>query len=104
MTRVHPQLAGARVERAWGGSVAVTTDRLPHCGRLDGVAFATGCNGTGIALATWFGFAAARWLTGEAPPPAFSQLPFRPFPFHAWRGAYLPVAGEGLRVLDRLGR
>ena len=76
LVRVHPQLAGVPIEYAWGGSVAITRDRLPHCGRIDGVAYATGCNGTGVALATWFGFSAAAWLTGAAPPPAFAQLAF----------------------------
>jgi glycine/D-amino acid oxidase-like deaminating enzyme len=104
MTRVHPQLRDTRVEYAWGGSVAITRDRLPHCGRIDGVAYATGCNGTGVALATWFGWHAARWLTGAAPPPPFAQLPFPRIPLHSLRDVYLPVAGEGLRVLDRLGR
>ena len=65
MVRVHPQLEGVAIDRAWGGNVAITFDRLPHCGRtpLPGggsVAFATGCNGTGVALMTWFGQQAAR--------------------------------------------
>jgi gamma-glutamylputrescine oxidase len=104
LVRVYPQLAGVPIEYAWGGSVAITRDRLPHCGRIEGVAYATGCNGSGVALATWFGFSAAAWLTGAAPPPAFAQLPFPRIPLYALRGAFLPIAGEGLRVLDRLGR
>jgi glycine/D-amino acid oxidase-like deaminating enzyme len=74
MTRIHPQLAGVPIEFAWGGSVAITRDRLPHVGRLDGVAYAAGCNGTGIALATWLGVRAARWLVGDEPPPSFARL------------------------------
>ena len=31
MVRVHPQLQGVTVTHAWGGSVAVTLDRLPTC-------------------------------------------------------------------------
>ena len=70
MVRVHPQLAGSRLEHSWGGNVAITFDRLPHCGRLplpDGgdVAFATGCNGTGVALATWFGCAGRGLAVGR---------------------------------------
>jgi len=68
------------------------------------VAYATGCNGTGVALSIWFGWHAAEWLIGAAPPPPFAQLPFPRIPLHSLRDAYLPVAGEGLRVLDRLGR
>jgi glycine/D-amino acid oxidase-like deaminating enzyme len=109
MTRVHPQLQGTRVARSWGGNVAITLDRMPHCGRIGvpgggTVAYATGCNGTGVALATWFGARAASWLSGEAPPPAFAQLPFRPIPLHALRELYLPAVGWVLRGMDRFGR
>jgi glycine/D-amino acid oxidase-like deaminating enzyme len=109
MVCVHPQLAGARVDRSWGGNVAITLDRLPHCGRIPvpgggSVAYATGCNGTGVALSTWFGFRAAAWLDGEESPPPFAQLPFRPIPLHSARSLSLPAVGWYLRVLDRLGR
>lgn len=104
MVRVHPQLAGIRVDRAWGGSVAITFDRLPHCGRVDGAAFATGCNGTGIALATWFGVRAAAWMSGEEPAPAFAQLPFPAIPLHRYREQYLPAVGWWLRARDLVGR
>jgi glycine/D-amino acid oxidase-like deaminating enzyme len=104
MVHVHPQLGDIPITHAWGGDVAVTLDRLPHCGRLDGIAYATGCNGTGIALATWFGARAAAWMTGEEAEPAFAQVPFRPIPFGQVRRAWLPAAGVVLRAADRLGR
>ena len=87
MVRVHPQLAGraGRVRVGWQRRDHAATG-CPHCGaRSTVVAYATGCNGTGVALATWFGFAAAAWLTGEAPPPAFAQLAFPRIPLHALR-------------------
>jgi glycine/D-amino acid oxidase-like deaminating enzyme len=104
MLAVHPRLERARVAFAWGGSVAITLDRLPHCGRIDGVAYATGCNGTGIAMATWMGARAAAWITGEEPPPPFAQLPFARIPLRGLQSTYLPALGWGLRALDRIGR
>ena len=109
MTRVHPQLDGVALEHAWGGNVAITLDRLPHCGRIPlpgggDVAFAAGCNGTGVALATWFGDRAAAWLTGEEPPPPFAQLRFPTIPLHGFREQYLPLVGWWFRAKDRLGR
>ena len=62
----------------------------------DGVAYATGCNGTGIALASWFGERAAAWMTGEEEPPTFAELDFRPIPFRSWRRVWLPPAGRAL--------
>lgn len=103
MLGVYPQLHGARISHAWGGNVAITRDRLPHCGRIDGIAYATGCNGTGLALATWFGLQMAKSLTGERLP-VFSDLPFPRVPLHRWRRAWLPAAGWVLQGLDRIGR
>ena len=100
MLEVHPQLAGVRVERAWGGNVALTIDRLPHCGRIDGLWYATGCNGSGVALNTWLGHRMAGALCGE-PLPAFAELAHRPIPLHALRRAWLPVVSAWFRFQDR---
>jgi glycine/D-amino acid oxidase-like deaminating enzyme len=104
MLRVHPQLHGVVITHAWGGDVAVTLDRLPHCGRIEGVAYATGCNGTGVSLSIWFGTRAAAWMAGEEQPPAFAALSFRPIPFRSWRRVWLPPAGRVLQLADRFGR
>ena len=34
MATVFPELAGARIDYAWGGNVAFTRDQMPHAGRL----------------------------------------------------------------------
>lgn len=99
MVEVHPQLADVRVERAWGGNVALTLDRLPHCGRIDGLWYATGCNGSGVALNTWLGHRMAAAIDGEAMPP-FAELRHRPIPLHALRGAWLPVLSAWFRFQD----
>ena len=100
MLDVHPQLAGVRVERAWGGYVALTIDRLPHCGRIDGLWYATGCNGSGVALNTWLGHRMAGALCGD-PLPAFAELVHRPIPLHALRRAWLPAVSAWFRFQDR---
>lgn len=104
MVRIHPQLDGSALDFAWGGHVAITFDRMPHFGRVNGIAYATGCNGTGIALATWFGARAAAWMSGEEPPPPFARLEFPKIPMSFLRGAYLPVVGQWFRAMDRAGR
>ncbi len=103
MLTAHPQLAGTRVDRVWGGRVALTLDRLPHCGRLDGLWYATGCNGSGVALNTWMGRRMAEAICGAALPP-FASLAHRPIPAHSMRNGWLPVVGEWFRVQDAVGR
>jgi glycine/D-amino acid oxidase-like deaminating enzyme len=100
MIEVHPQLDGTPVARAWGGQVALTLDRLPHCGRLDGLWYATGCNGSGVALNTWLGHRMAAAIDGEPLPP-FAELAHRPIPLHAVRRAWLPAVSAWFRFQDR---
>jgi glycine/D-amino acid oxidase-like deaminating enzyme len=101
MGRIHPQVAHAAVTHRWGGDVAITLDRMPHVGRIRRAWYATGCNGSGVALNTWLGHRVARTVLGDAPPPAFAELHHRPVPLHRFRRAYLPLVGEWFRFQDR---
>jgi glycine/D-amino acid oxidase-like deaminating enzyme len=103
MVAVHPQLATTRVEYAWGGRVAFTFDRMPHVGRADGVTYATGCCGSGVAVMPWLGMRLAEWVGGSAPPPALASLrfPLVPAPYEG-RAWFLPLAGEYWKAKDRL--
>jgi len=100
MVAFHPQLAGVGVRYAWGGNVAMTLDRLPHVGQLDGAWYATGCNGSGVALNTWMGHRVALAMCGEGPPPACAELRHRPIPLRPVRSAYLPWVGRYLSARD----
>jgi glycine/D-amino acid oxidase-like deaminating enzyme len=100
LLEVHPQLAGVPVERAWGGNVALTLDRLPHCGQIDGLWYATGCNGSGVATNTWLGHGMAASICGDPLPP-FAELRHRAIPLHRFRRAWLPAVSAWFRLQDR---
>ncbi len=99
MLTAHPQLAGTRVDRVWGGRVAMTLDRMPHCGRIDGIWYAAGCNGSGVALNTWMGHRMAGAMCGDELPP-FAELELRSIPMHSQRRFWLPALGAWLRMED----
>jgi glycine/D-amino acid oxidase-like deaminating enzyme len=102
MVSVHPELAGTRVEYAWGGKVAFTFDRMPHVGRADGVTYATGCCGSGVAILPWLGTRIAEWVGGAEPPElARLSFPLVPAPYEG-RAWFLPLAGEYWKAKDRL--
>ena len=76
-------------------------DRMPHVGRTsDGVAYAMGCCGTGVALMTHLGTKVGEWLAGgEAPALAQPEVPARA---GAVRGpAVVPAVGR--RVVPAQG-
>ena len=84
----------------------VTLDRLPHCGRIDGIAYATGCNGTGVALAAWFGGARRGLDDGGGGAAGVRRTPVpRRSRSAALRRWWLPPAGRApAAVADRYGR
>jgi glycine/D-amino acid oxidase-like deaminating enzyme len=112
MVAVHPQAAGLRIDYAWGGNVAFTFDRLPHLGEHDGLHYAVGYCGSGVALGTSFGLTMAERLGGRADVARelspFERTPFPGAPFvpAAYRGRpwFLPLAGEWFRLTDHLAR
>jgi glycine/D-amino acid oxidase-like deaminating enzyme len=105
MTRVHPQLAGVAVDRAWGGDVALTYDRLPHIGRhpATGVVYAMGYCGSGVALATHFGRLVGRYLAGEGDLGPFARLRWPAVPPPGRVPGVLPIAGLWYQARDAIG-
>jgi len=87
MLKVYPQLADTSIEYAWGGTLAVTLNRMPHFGRLGkhNTYFAQGYSGHGVALATLAGKLIAEAVAGEAEKfDLFSKLPTHSFPGGSW--------------------
>jgi glycine/D-amino acid oxidase-like deaminating enzyme len=101
MLRVHPQLAGIPIARAWGGQVGFTADRLPHIGQTDDITFALGYCGTGVAMSTYFGQLAADLILGDRLPDCW-QWAFPSVPFYRGRPWFLRPLGWYYSALDRL--
>ena len=87
MLEIYPYLADKRIDYAWGGTLAVTLNRMPHFGRLSnsGVYFAQGYSGHGISMATLGGKIMAEAIAGDTENmDLFGKIPTRPFPGGAW--------------------
>ena len=82
MLQLFPQLADARIDYAWGGTLSVTVNRLPHIGRLKpNVLFGQGYSGHGISIASFSGRVIAEAIAGTAERfDVMSELPTLPFP------------------------
>jgi len=67
MLRVFPQLADARIDYAWGGTLAITMSRMPDFGRLaPHILYAQGFSGQGINMATLAGKLLSEAIAGQA--------------------------------------
>ena len=106
MLEVYPQLAHTAIDYAWGGTLAVTLNRMPHFGRLGkhNTYFAQGYSGHGVALATLAGKLIAEAIAGESENfDLFGQLPTRAFPGGDWLRWPALVLGMSYYALrDRL--
>jgi len=67
MLRVFPQLADVPIDHAWGGTLAISPNRLPFVIEpRPGLYAANGFSGVGVVLAPWLGDAVGRAMAGEA--------------------------------------
>jgi glycine/D-amino acid oxidase-like deaminating enzyme len=100
-----PQLRGCRITHAWAGNVAFTFDELPHMGKLDGLHYALGCNGSGIAMMTYLGTMNARKIAGTGNYQcAFDREEFPTHPLYHGNPWFIPLVGRYFRLRDWLDR
>jgi glycine/D-amino acid oxidase-like deaminating enzyme len=104
MIEVYPQLRDAKVEFVWGGTLDFALDVMPHAGLIDGMYFAVGFAGHGVAAATWMGSKLAARICRDAVGNPFSEIAFPTAPIGLRSGNTwaLPLAGAYYKVLDWL--
>ena len=106
MVSLFPQLADVRMDYGWGGSLAVTTHRLPHVARIaPNILSGAGYSGHGVALSGMAGRIMAEAIAGQAGRlDIMSTLPVPPFPGGApFRAPLLTLAMTWFSLRDRLG-
>jgi glycine/D-amino acid oxidase-like deaminating enzyme len=115
MIDVYPQLSDAKVDYVWGGTLDFAFDVMPHAGRLDGMYYAVGYAGHGVAMATYQGQKVAELMAAEQMPDdlkarrsedmpenPFVGIPFPGAPLGLYNGRpwFLPLAGAWYKLLD----
>jgi glycine/D-amino acid oxidase-like deaminating enzyme len=102
MVAVYPQLCDINVEFVWGGTLDFTFDVMPHAGKLDGMHYAVGFAGHGVAAATWMGAKLAGVICGDQDDNPFTKIAFGNAPIGLRSGNTwaLPLAGAYYRMLD----
>ncbi len=95
MSEVYPQLADVPIDYAWGGTLAITLNRMPHFERLAGnILSMSGYSGHGVAMATLAGQLASEAIAGQAERfDLMAKVPTPAFPGGALLRAPLLVLG-----------
>lgn len=66
LTGVLPQLNDVKISHSWLGTLGFTKDHLPRIGRnKDGIYYAMGYSGSGVAMAPYLGWRAANKVLGK---------------------------------------
>ncbi|MEX2647576.1 MAG: FAD-binding oxidoreductase [Alphaproteobacteria bacterium] len=104
MAGIFPELRGVRVSHSWLGFVAYTFDHLPHIGLIDGIHYAMGYCGSGVAMGSYLGHKVGLKVLG-APEgrTAFDDLPFETRPLYDGTPWFLAGAVLWYRLMDRYG-
>jgi glycine/D-amino acid oxidase-like deaminating enzyme len=102
MIDVYPQLRDAKIDYVWGGTLDFAFDIMPHAGQLDGMYYAVGYAGHGVAMATYQGQKMAELIAGDKPENPFVGIPFPGAPLGLYNGKpwFLPFAGVWYKFLD----
>ncbi|WP_105104178.1 NAD(P)/FAD-dependent oxidoreductase [Microbulbifer pacificus] len=107
MLQIYPQLADTRIDFGWGGTLAITLNRMPSIGRLEpNVYYSQGYSGHGVPTATFAGKILAEVLAGtEERFDILSRIPTPSFPggtLLRWPGLVAGMLYYSLK--DKLGQ
>ncbi|WP_228129180.1 FAD-binding oxidoreductase [Pusillimonas sp. T7-7] len=102
MLKRFPQLEGVRITHSWGGKVAMTFDSMPHIGGADGLYYALGCNGSGVAMMSYLGHSVARKILAQSTQPinAFDNTVMPRHPLYFGSTWFLFAVGSWYQFLD----
>jgi len=106
MLRIYPELGDTRIDYGWGGTLAITLNRMPAFGRVSPrILYAQGYSGHGVPIATLAGKLIGEAVAGTAERfDLMAEVPTPTFPggtLLRWPGLVLGMLYYSLR--DRLG-
>ena len=100
MVEVFPDLAGIPITHSWTGQLGITFDLMPHAGYKNGLHYAFGYGGHGVAIATYLGTEMGLILAGKKQSTPFAEIKQQTMFFYRNRPWFLPFAAWYYRFLD----
>jgi glycine/D-amino acid oxidase-like deaminating enzyme len=105
LVEIYPELKATKISHVWSGLIAYSFDHAPHIGQHNGLYFAMGYCGSGVARATYFGQKLGYKILNqeERGRTAFDDLPFQSKPFYSGNPWFMPLVLNWHRLADRMG-
>ncbi len=105
MVDIFPELDDVKITHSWSGLVAYAFDHVPHLGEHNGLFYAMGYCGSGVARSSFFGTKLGHKMLGNDADgaTAFDDLPFNTKPLYNGNPWFLPAIIRWHRIIDRLG-
>jgi len=104
MTGLFPELAQTKISHTWMGLVAYTFDHLPHIGKRDGLWYAMGYCGSGVAWASYMGHKIGHKVLGDSEGgTSFDAIDFPTRPLYSGDPWFLSFAVAYYQAMDRWG-
>jgi glycine/D-amino acid oxidase-like deaminating enzyme len=103
MLQIYPQLKGVKIDYVWGGTLDFAFDMMPHVGEVNGMYYALGYAGHGVAMGTHLGRTAGKaMIKGNIKEHPFARFDFPDAPLGLYNGYpwFLPFAGMWHKILD----
>ena len=102
MLQIFPQLSNTSITHNWGGFVGFTFDNMPHIGCHEGVYYAMGYCGSGVALATYFGHKVGLQILGKQEGiTAINELSFQTRPLYSGTPWFLAPSISYYKLVDK---
>ncbi|MBL4906661.1 MAG: FAD-binding oxidoreductase, partial [Sneathiella sp.] len=109
MLEIFPELSKQQISHSWSGLVAYSFDHVPHLGQFgggrdDGLYYAMGYCGSGVARSTYFGTKLGHKILGsDEGNTAFDDLKFETRPFYTGNPWFMSGILAWHRAADKLG-
>jgi glycine/D-amino acid oxidase-like deaminating enzyme len=102
LVKIFPELTAHKISHYWHGQLGFTFDHFPHVDTIDGMFFAGGYNGTGVARSSWLGGKIANEMLGnDQGKTVYSELSFETRPYYNGKPWFLPLAVWYYGMLDK---
>ncbi|MEH6443106.1 MAG: FAD-binding oxidoreductase [Oceanospirillaceae bacterium] len=103
MRTLFPQLQEAKISHAWSGLVAYSFDHIPHLGVQDGMYYAMGYCGSGVARANYLGHKIALQMLGKEGATAFDNFDFPSKALYSGNPWFMPFLLRWHSLADKWG-